>query len=149
MLLDKAVGTHCPELTLQTNLGDLILPAEFKNSWNLVYFYPKDDTQGCTTQACAYRDNVKDFLDEKINVWGVSADSLESHENFVSKYGLNFALIVDSERKLAETFKVEDRDTFLLNPDGIIIKVWRHVDPDNTAEQTLHDAKALIKALTK
>jgi len=143
-MTDKSIGLNCPNITLETNAGKIELPDAFKGKWNLVYFYPKDDTPGCTVQACSYRDQLKDFDDYKVSVWGVSSDGLSSHGSFVKKFSLNFPLIVDSEKTLAEALGVQGRDSFLINPEGKIERVWRKVNPKETVGQTLEAIKELV-----
>ena len=144
-MTDKSLGLNCPQVTLETNTSQIVLPDEFKGKWSLVYFYPKDDTPGCTVQACSYRDQIKDFEDRKVSVWGVSSDGVSSHESFVKKFSLNFPLIVDSEKKLAEALGVRGRDSFLFNPDAKIERVWRKVNPKETVAQVLDAVKDLVK----
>jgi len=141
---DKSLGLVCPQIKLKTNESLISLPDEFKGKWSLVYFYPKDDTPGCTVQACSYRDEMKAFEGHKVNVWGVSSDDVTSHQSFVSKFSLNFSLIVDAEKKLAEALGVKGRDTFLINPDAKVERVWRNVNPKETVNETLVAIKSLV-----
>ena len=142
---DATLVLECPQLTLKTNSGEISLPEDFKGKWNIVYFYPKDDTPGCTKQACAYRDQLDDFKKLNVSIWGVSADDETSHKEFVDKFSLTFPLIVDSEKKLASGLSVEGRDTFLFNPDAKVAHVWRKVDPTETVGQTLGVIVELVK----
>jgi peroxiredoxin Q/BCP len=129
------------------------IPADFLGKWTLLYFYPKDDTPGCTVQACAYRDHKKDWEKSGIQVLGVSMDDLNSHDSFARKFELNFPLLADTEKKLATALNVYgeqewqgkkymglSRDSFLINPKGEIIKEWRKVDPKTTVTETLKEA---------
>jgi len=116
----------------------------------VLYFYPKDNTPGCTKEACNIRDNYQKFLDAGYTVYGVSADSIESHKNFIEKYQLPFSLISDTEKNIIRAFdvwgkkqfmgKIHEgiiRTTFVINEDGIISDVITKVDVDNHAEQIL------------
>ena len=152
---DSMLGKELPHVTLASSQGgNVVFPADFKGKWTLVYFYPKDDTPGCTKQACAYRDNLEQFKTAGIQLFGVSTDDLQSHGSFISKFSLNFPLLADTEHKLSEalgvygdqtwgekTYKGLSRDTFLINPDGKITEVWRKVSPATTMEETLAAAK--------
>jgi len=147
-----------PELVLPATIKDEVnIPKDLEGRWSLIYFYPKDDTPGCTVQACSYRDSLKTFVDSGIDVYGVSFDDLPSHYNFESKYELNFPLLYDSKKELGKFFGVVEeyreegkkkcrvaRDTFLVNPYGQVVKSWRGVDPKTTAQTTLKEALDFI-----
>lgn len=153
---DPLVGKTLPSLTLShSDGGKVTLPDDFKGQWTILYFYPKDDTPGCTKQACSYRDNIAQFKEAGAEVWGVSLDDLASHDDFREKYTLNFPLIADTEHKLSETlgvygdqewqgktFKGLSRDTFLIDPDGAVRQVWRKVNPLETVSQTYEALKS-------
>jgi peroxiredoxin Q/BCP len=130
------------------------LPDDFKGKWIVLYFYPKDDTPGCTKQACSYRDNISEFKNIGAEVVGVSLDDESSHENFKNKYSLNFPLLSDKDHALSEAlgvygdqewmgkvFKGLSRDTFLINPEGKIIKIWRKVSPTSTMSETFEEIR--------
>lgn len=148
-----------PHMTVHVAGGeDLNLPEDFKNRWTLLYFYPKDDTPGCTVQACSYRDNIHAFSDLGVSIYGVSLDDLTSHEDFREKYHLNFPLIYDADKKLSEfagaygeqewsgkKFMGLSRDTVLINPQGKIEKVWRKVNPQTTVQETLEVVRELVR----
>lgn len=106
----------------------------------LFYFYPKDDTPGCTKQACGYRDHYEDFTKAGIQVFGVSKDSTTSHEAFSQKYNLPFPLIADTDKALAEALEVSGRDSFLVDPQGKVVAAWKKVSPKTTVEKTLETA---------
>ena len=143
-----------PVLSLTaSNKKSWSIPSDFLGKWTLLYFYPKDDTTGCTVQACAYRDQKKDWEKSGIQVLGVSMDDLNSHDSFARKFELNFPLLADTEKKLATALNVYgeqewqgkkymglSRDSFLINPKGEIIKEWRKVDPKTTVTETLKEA---------
>lgn len=155
---DSLKGQTLPNVTLASSKGGQVsLPKDLQGKWTLLYFYPKDDTPGCTKQACAYRDNLEQFTQAGIQVLGVSTDDLVSHDAFITKFSLNFPLLADTEHKLSEalgvygdqtwgekTYKGLSRDTFLVNPDGKIAEVWRKVNATTTMEETLAAAKKFI-----
>lgn len=156
---DKIMGTQIPDLQLSVSGGDdLKLPEDFKGKWTLLYFYPKDDTPGCTKQACGYRDNIEEFKKLGVNVYGVSGDNLSSHSAFMEKFTLNFPLIFDQDYKLSEAlgafgeqewqgkkFKGISRDTFAIDSDAKVAMVWRKVDPTETIAETLNFFKSNIR----
>ncbi|EQA61881.1 peroxiredoxin [Leptospira alexanderi] len=150
---DSMLGINLPTISLESTEGKNVkLPEDIAGSWTLLYFYPKDDTPGCTKQACSYRDNIGEFKKIGAKVYGVSLDNLDSHGNFIQKYSLNFPLLSDPDHKLSEAlgvygdqewkgkvFKGLSRDSFLISPNGKIQKVWRKVDPTTTVEETLQE----------
>ena len=100
----------------------------------LLYFYPKDDTRGCTKEACGFRDNIDSLKADNVEVIGVSFDSGDSHLKFISKYKLNFPLIADTDGKMYAAFGVDARTTLLISADGTIRKVWPKVSVAGHAE---------------
>ena len=129
---------------------------DYKGKWVLLYFYPKDDTPGCTKEACAIRDSFPDFKKLKITVLGVSTDSVKSHGKFVEKYKLPFTLLSDESKSLVEKYGVWAkkkfmgreymgtlRTSFLINPEGKIAKIYENVKPEIHAEEVLEDTKNL------
>lgn len=123
----------------------------------ILYFYPKDDTPGCTKEACSFRDDYQKFVEKGVNVVGVSADSLESHQKFKQKYNLNFPLIVDEKKELCNYFGVWgekkmygktiegiNRTTFILNKDLKILKVYPKVKVENHVSEILKDLEELL-----
>jgi len=128
---------------------------DFKGSKLVLYFYPKDDTPGCTVEACDFRDNLKVLADMGYKVLGVSPDSLESHRRFREKYGLNFPLLSDPDRKVAKSYgaygekkmygKITEgmiRSTFLIDEDGRIKKAWYNVKAKGHVESLLRELKS-------
>ncbi len=124
--------------------------------WLLVYFYPKDDTPGCTKEACAFRDMSNEFAKRGIHVFGISKDSVASHKKFAKKYNLSFTLLSDpthetieaygawGEKKfMGKTFSGILRKSYLINPEGDIVKEYPKVTPDQHAEEILRDFDAL------
>jgi thioredoxin-dependent peroxiredoxin len=143
-------GESLPELDLTTEDGERIDTGELTGQKTVLYFYPKDDTPGCTKEACAFRDRMEDYTKVDIQVYGVSLDSPESHREFREKYGLNFPLLTDEGGRASEALGVlrEDRKrtkrvTFLLDPEGRISKVYPEVTPDTHAEEILEDAASM------
>jgi len=148
-------GTALPSVQMQSTEGQpLSLPSGLEGAWTVLYFYPKDDTPGCTRQACSYRDHVSDFHNIGARIYGISLDGLGEHAAFREKYGLSFPLLVDVADGLCSALGVYkqlewngkkymglDRDTFLVDPDGKIARVWRSVNPDTTMSETLAEIK--------
>lgn len=157
---DPIEGKTLPKLTLEaTELGRVTLPDDLRGSFALIYFYPKDDTPGCTKQACAYRDSGARFRELGVKLFGVSLDDMASHEAFKNKYSLDFPLLSDPEHKLADFFGVYgerewqgkrfmglSRDTFLIDPDGKVVGVYRGVDPLTSVEETYKALKERIES---
>jgi thioredoxin-dependent peroxiredoxin len=143
-------GELLPDLELTTESGEHIGTGGLTGQKTVLYFYPKDDTPGCTKEACAFRDRMEDYAKADIQVYGVSLDSPESHRRFREKYDLNFPLLTDEGGRASEALgvlrehrKSTNRVTFLLDPEGRISKVYPEVSPDTHAEQILEDASAL------
>ena len=159
-MTDNIEGKTLPRLRLRaTSLGHISVPEDLMNAWTLLYFYPKDDTPGCTKQACAYRDDRTKFEELGVKVFGVSLDDVPSHEAFTSKYGLNFPLISDPDHQLADFFGVYgerewqgkkfmglSRDTFLIDPQGRVARSFRGVNPTTTSQETYDAIKSLVGA---
>jgi peroxiredoxin Q/BCP len=150
------IGDKAPDFTLPADGGGKVALKDLKGKTVILYFYPKDDTSGCTAEACAFRDQLPDFSKSKATVLGVSRDSVASHDKFKKKYGLTFPLLSDEEGKVTEAYGtwVEksmygrkymgiDRSTFLIDPKGVIRGIWRKVKVPGHAEEVLKAAKAL------
>lgn len=143
--------------TLDQN-GELRKSNDYLGKWVILYFYPKDDTPGCTKEACAFRDGFSKFKKAGIEILGVSTDSVKKHLKFVEKYSLPFTLLSDEDKELVTDFKVwgekkfmgrkytgTNRVSYLINPKGTIVKVYEKVKPDVHADEVLLDKKALEK----
>jgi len=143
-------GDKAPEFTVSTNGGGKVSLADFKGQNVILYFYPRDDTPGCTKEACAFRDGYADFKKRGAVILGVSTDSAKSHDKFVEKFKLPFTLLVDDEKKIVEAYGVwgekkfmgrkymgTHRVTFLIGPDGKIKKIWPKVKPEEHANEVL------------
>jgi thioredoxin-dependent peroxiredoxin len=154
---DALIGKQLPQIELQSSTGGAMrLPDDLKGKWTLLYFYPKDDTPGCTQQACAYRDTMEEFKRINVQVIGVSGDDLKSHQAFTEKHQLNFPLLTDSNFELSDVlgvygdqtwkgnvYKGLSRDTFLIDPEGKIRQVWRKVRPEATVGETFETIQGL------
>jgi thioredoxin-dependent peroxiredoxin len=143
-------GDSLPDLDLTTESGEHVDTAGLTGQKTVLYFYPKDDTPGCTKEACAFRDRMEDYVEAGIQVHGVSLDSPESHGEFREKYDLNFPLLTDEGGRASESLGVlrenrkgANRVTFLLAPDGTISKTYPEVTPDTHADEILEDASSL------
>jgi peroxiredoxin Q/BCP len=155
MSKDLKVGDRAPAFRLETDNGELS-SAELSGKPYVLYFYPKDDTSGCTKEAIGFTENAAKFSKLGTVVLGVSKDSVQSHEKFRSKYGLKIRLGSDPDKKLAEAYGVwvkkslygrsymgMDRATFLVDAKGIIRRIWRKVKVPGHVEAVLEAAKAL------
>jgi peroxiredoxin Q/BCP len=143
-------GQSLPDLGFTTENGEHLGTAELKGQKTVLYFYPKDDTPGCTKEACAFRDRMDDYAEADIRVYGVSLDSPQSHREFRAKYNLNFPLLTDEGGRASEALGVlrenrrtANRVTFLLDPDGMISRVYPEVSPETHADEILQDAATL------
>lgn len=142
-------GTPAPDATLQDQDGTLRNLAAFRGQPLLVYFYPKDDTPGCTTEACSFRDVWDRYQSAGVAVVGVSADDSESHKKFAQKHSLPFPLLADTDHELADAFGVPAtagyfaRVSFLIDKDGVIRHVYPDVDPGVHADDVLKEVQRL------
>ena len=143
-------GQQLPDVDFVTEDGEKLAAGVLTGQKTVLYFYPKDDTPGCTKEACAFRDRMDDYRGAGIQVYGVSLDSPESHRRFREKNNLNFPLLTDREGRAAEALgvlrenrKVANRVTFLLDPDGKIARVYPEVSPETHADEILEDAASL------
>jgi thioredoxin-dependent peroxiredoxin len=144
-------GDEAPDFDLPMSGGEsLHLKEQLGSSYIVLYFYPKDDTPGCTTEACNFRDNMDLLSEAGALVYGISPDSIKAHDKFIQKYDLPFPLLADEGSKVAIAYGVwkeksmygkkymgVERTTFLINPDGTIAKIWRKVKPAGHAEEVL------------
>ncbi len=143
-------GQRLPETEFITENGGRLSSTELTGEKTVLYFYPKDDTPGCTKEACAFRDRMGDYEQAGIRVYGVSLDSPESHREFRDKHNLNFPLLTDEDGRASEALgvlrenrQVANRVTFLLDPEGTISKVYPEVSPETHADEILADAASL------
>ena len=144
-LHDKA-----PDFSLKDQDGHLIKLSDYKGSYVVIYFYPKDNTPGCTIQACHYRDFMTQFNQHQIKVFGISKDDEESHQKFTQDFNLNFQLLVDSDLSVIKAYDVWQeknmygkimmgvvRSTFVVNPEGLIHAIFLKADPSTDADLVL------------
>ena len=143
-------GQQLPDVEFITEGGERLSAGDLGGRKTVLYFYPKDDTPGCTKEACAFRDRMGDYEQANIRVYGVSLDSPESHRRFREKYGLNFPLLTDDGGHASEALGVlrekramANRVTFLLDADGRIARVYPEVSPETHADEILQDAASL------
>lgn len=151
-----AVGAPAPEFELSDQDGQLHSLEDYRDQWVVLYFYPKDGTPGCTTEACEFRDNIFAFRDMNAQILGVSLDDAESHKAFAEEHGLPFPLLADTDGKTSTAYGVKTRmfgmtvakrQTFIVDPNGNIAKHYEKVKPDQHSAQILADLKELIAAL--
>jgi thioredoxin-dependent peroxiredoxin len=153
-----AEGKPAPDFELQSDSGETVRLSDLRGKQVVLYFYPKDDTPGCTTQACGIRDAYGEFEREGAVVLGVSPDDESSHVKFKDKYELPFTLLADSDHAVAERYGVWaektymgkkymgiDRSTFLVGPDGRIARAWRGVKVPGHVDEVLEAARGLAE----
>ena len=147
-----AAGDPAPDFELYDQHGRMHSIEDYRGQWITLYFYPKDDTPGCTTEACEFRDNIFAFRDRNCLVLGVSLDDVDSHREFAEKHGLPFPLLADTDGMAADAygvrtrmlgFSIAKRQTFLIDPAGRIARHYREVDPTTHSKQVLADLDAL------
>lgn len=137
-------GQAAPEFSAKDDQGNTVSLADFKGKKNVVlYFYPKDDTPGCTIEACNFRDDYSKFQTKDTQILGVSYDDEGSHQAFKKKFSLPFPLLVDADHKIAEAFGVQgdkyaNRDTIVIDKNGNLKKVLRKVDPASHSSEILN-----------
>jgi peroxiredoxin Q/BCP len=153
-----AVGTMAPGFRLQDQNGKWITLDEQRGKWVVLYFYPKDQTPGCTTEACEFRDDVFAFRKADAVVLGISVDDVESHKAFAEKHGLPFSLLADATKEITRKYGVltnfgpmviARRDTFLIDPQGKIVRHYEKVKPDGHSKAVLADIAELKAARPK
>jgi peroxiredoxin Q/BCP len=146
-----AVGAPAPEFKLQDQNGKWHELRDYRGKWLALYFYPKDQTPGCTTQACEFRDNIFAFRDAGAAIVGISVDDVESHKKFSEKHSLPFPILADASKQTARsygvlksylgTMELAKRDTFLIDPEGRIVKHYADVDPKGHSQIVLNEIK--------
>ncbi len=152
------VGKKAPAFTLPDQDGKTHSLSDYAGKWVLLYFYPKDDTPGCTIEACTIRDQFKDFKKIGAVVLGVSTDSVKSHKKFADAYELPFTLLADENKEMVgeygvfgekkmygKTYMGTMRTSFLIDPSGKIAKIYEKVKPEEHAGEVIADLKALSK----
>ena len=144
------VGDKAPNFSLQDQNNVTHTLSDYEGQWVVLYFYPKDDTPGCTTQACDFRDAVKRIIASKSVVFGLSLDSVASHKLFAEKYNLPFSLLADETGEVSELYdslhwlkSYSKRNTFIVDPEGNIVKIYLSVDPKTHSQMVLSDLESL------
>ncbi len=139
-------GTVAPDFTLNSQEGTPVNLHDYRGKWVVLYFYPKDFTSGCTMEAHNFQRDLAQYQAKNAAILGVSVDDAESHQKFCTKEGLNFKLLADTDRKVSEEYgsiknfgvtKLSARHTFIISPDGVIIRVYVEVNPSNHSEEVL------------
>ena len=146
------VGMDAPPFALPDQTGKLQNLSDYREKWVVVYFYPKDDTPGCTAEACRFRDDIVELNNLGAQVIGVSIDNTASHAEFAKKYGLPFPLLADTDGAVATKYgslwklgpvRFAKRHTFIIAPDGRIAKIYRSVNPKQHSQEVIADLKHL------
>jgi peroxiredoxin Q/BCP len=140
-------NTLAPDFILPDKAGTPHALHDYRGKWILVYFYPKDDTPGCTKEACVLRDNFPAFKDSELEIVGISKDAPESHAQFAEKYSLPFLLLSDAEQAVIHAYGADEegrkRISYLIDPEGIVRKAYAKVTPETHAEEVLKDFEVL------
>ncbi len=157
--LQLEVGSRAPDFTLKTNGNGELSLSQFKGNPVVLYFYPKDNTPGCTTEALDFSALSQDFAALGIKIIGVSPDSAQKHDNFVKKHNLSIDLAADTEKEVCEAYGVwvekkmygktymgVERSTFLIDAEGVLNEIWRKVKVKDHANQVLQAAKGLASS---
>lgn len=153
-------GMQAPDFTLRNEKGEEVSLRNYAgNKYVLLYFYPKDSTPGCTTEACDFRDMHESFRDLNAVILGVSPDGERAHTKFIEKHGLPFSLLIDEDHAVAEAYGVWvlkkmfgkeymgiERSTFLIDPTGTVVKEWRKVKVKGHVEEALVTLRELVTA---
>lgn len=146
------IGDDAPDFTLNDGQGQTHYLSDYAGKYLVLYFYPKDDTPGCTKEACNFRDDMAQLTKLDASIVGISVDSGKSHANFAKKYSLPFPLLADTDGKVAGSYhaltnfyvmKIAKRYTFLINPSGKIVKLYKSVDTSNHSQQIIDDLKLI------
>jgi len=150
-----SAGRIAPEFELLDGEGNIHRLSDYQGQMVVLYFYPKDDTPGCTKEACSFRDAYQDFKDAGVEVIGISPDSEKSHSDFIEKYELPFTLLSDAEHQVCEAYGVWGikksfgrdyegvyRTTFVIDPEGKIKRVFENVKPSDHSQEVLEELRA-------
>ena len=149
-----AVGDSAPTFKLQDQNGDWHTLGDYKGKYVVLFFYPKDGTPGCTTEACNFRDNIFAFDDLNTQILGISLDDVDSHKEFSEKYSLPYPILADVEKESAVDYGVlgkfmmmtiTKRESFIIDPEGLIVKHYKNVDPDKHTDEVIEELKSLQK----
>ncbi len=148
------IGDLAPGFQLSDQHGEVVSLNQYQGQWVVLYFYPKDDTPGCTKEACSFRDNINHLINQQAVILGMSIDSIESHQSFATKFKLPFSLLADADATVSKRYgallnlgfmKFAKRHSFIIDPSGKIAKIYRKVDPEEHVQQVLEDLKSLQK----
>lgn len=155
-MFNLEIGSQAPSFVLPDQNGKVHQLADYQGKWLLLYFYPKDNTPGCTVEACTLRDSWSEFTKLNAVVLGISADSVSSHQKFSTKFALPFPILADKQKSMLQvygvlaeknmfgkTFLGIKRSSFLIDSEGKIAKIYRNVKPAEHAQQVLNDIKEL------
>lgn len=152
---DIKEGEPAPDFELADQYNKPHKLPDYKGKWVVLYFYPRDDTPGCTTQACGFRDDIFKIRAMNAEVIGVSVDNTESHAKFAEKHGLPFPLLSDGDAQVAKSYdsawslgpiKVAKRHTFIIDPQGNLARIYRDVKPDENSNEVIRDLTSLQKS---
>ena len=146
------VGQMAPDFTLPSQDGSKVSLHDFRGKWVVLYFYPKDGTSGCTLEAHNFQRDIEKYQQLNAEIVGVSVDTADSHKDFCAKQGLHFKLLADTEKKVSESYDslmmivhFSNRNTFLIDPNGKIAKIWTGVSPAKHSEEVLSALSTLKK----
>ncbi len=151
---ELAAGSPAPAFTLQDQASRTHALTEYRGRWVVLYFYPKDDTPGCTTEACNFRDDLPALRALNVQILGISLDDTKSHAQFAEKYRLPFPLLADTGGDVARAYgalwsigplRIAKRHTFVIDPDGRVAKIYRNVKPVSHSRELQQDLKELQK----
>jgi peroxiredoxin Q/BCP len=150
------IGQVAPDFSLPDQAGNIHRLSDYKGNYLVLYFYPKDDTPGCTTEACSFRDELPQFNKLHVPVLGMSADSVQKHKKFIEKFNLPFTLLSDESKQTLQIYGVWEekkfmgkkymgilRNTVIIDPEGKIAKVYEKVKPAEHVEEVLRDLAQL------
>ena len=153
------LGDRAPVFSLPDQANTIHTLSDYQGQWVLLYFYPRDNTPGCTIEACEIRDNFSEFTRLKAVVFGISKDSAASHQKFIQKYKLPFTLLVDENKEVVKKYGVWskkkfmgrefmgiNRISFLIDPKGRVVKIYENVKPKEHAQEVLKDLQVLSKS---
>jgi thioredoxin-dependent peroxiredoxin len=149
---DLAIGAQAPEFRLTDQYGKPHSLADYRGQWLVLYFYPRDDTPGCTTEACAFRDDIRRLQQMHVALLGISLDSVASHRKFAEKYGLPFPLLADAGGQVSKAYgtlwslgpiRFSRRHSFIIDPQGRVARVYRSVEAGQHSEEVIRDLTAL------
>lgn len=151
-----SIDSKAPNFTLPNQLDKPISLSDFLGKWVIVYFYPKDDTPGCTTEACNFRDDMDQLIEANVEILGISKDNVTSHKKFADKYNLNFNILADPERTVIESYGAWQeksmygkkymgiqRMTYIIDPTGTVRHLYPKVTPNGHAKEILKQIKEL------